>query len=101
VPELADGSSAEPNDAARTVLYNQLLHEAAARHPKVASVVDINAQICPGGQVTSTYRGIPLRESDGMHFDARSGPALGPLLIAPLRKLAGAPAQPASLQGSP
>jgi peptidoglycan/LPS O-acetylase OafA/YrhL len=101
VPELADGSSAEPDAAARTVRYNQLLHEAAVRHPKVASVVDINAQICPGGQVTSAYRGIPLRESDGMHFDARSGPALGPLLIEPLRRLAGAHARPASLQRSP
>jgi hypothetical protein len=94
VPELADGSSAEPDAVARTARYNELIREAAARHPKVASVVDLNSQICPGGQVTSTYQGIPLRQSDGMHFDALSGPALGPLLLEPLRRLAGAAPKP-------
>ena len=34
VPELADGSSAEPDAAARTARYNELLREAAARHPR-------------------------------------------------------------------
>ena len=94
VPELADGSSAEPDVVARTARYNQLLRAAAARHPRVASVLDLNPQICPGGQVTSTYRGTPLREADGMHFDARSGPALGPLLLEPLRRLVGASPRP-------
>ena len=57
-------------------------------------MLDLNPQICPGGHVTSTYRGTPLREADGMHFDARSGPALGPLLLEPLRTLAGASPKP-------
>jgi peptidoglycan/LPS O-acetylase OafA/YrhL len=96
VPELADGSSAEPDAASRSARFNELLSAAAARHPKVASVVDLNAQICPGGQVTSTYKGVPLRQADGMHFSALSGPVLGPLLLEPLRKIAGAPARPAS-----
>jgi peptidoglycan/LPS O-acetylase OafA/YrhL len=90
VQELADGSSAEPEAVARTALYNQLLVAAASRHPTVASVLDLNPQICPGGHVSSTYRGSPLRDADGLHFDLRSGPALGPLLLAPLRRLAGA-----------
>jgi peptidoglycan/LPS O-acetylase OafA/YrhL len=94
VPELADGSSSQPDEAQRALRYNQLLLAAAARHPQVASVVDLNAQICPGGQVISTYRGIPLRQSDGMHFDERSGPVLGPLLIAPMRRLVGAAPKP-------
>jgi peptidoglycan/LPS O-acetylase OafA/YrhL len=94
VPELADGSSAEPEAVARTSRYNELLRKAALRHPKVASVLDLNPQICPGGQVSSTYQGTPLREADGMHFDARSGPALGPLLLQPLRKLVGAAPKP-------
>jgi hypothetical protein len=61
----------------------------------VAGVVNLNVQICPGGQVISSYQGMPLRQSDGMHFDERSGPVLGPLLLEPLRRLVGLPARPA------
>jgi hypothetical protein len=94
IPEQPDGSIAPADALLRAARYNALLRAAAARHPGVASVVDMNAQICPGGQVISSWRGIPLRQSDGMHFDPRSGPALGQLLVEPLRRLAGAPAVP-------
>ncbi len=94
IPEQPDGSTAPADALSREARYNALLRAAAARHPGVASVIDMNAQICPGGQVISSWHGIPLRQSDGMHFDVRSGPALGQLLVAPLRRLAGAPAIP-------
>jgi peptidoglycan/LPS O-acetylase OafA/YrhL len=94
LPEQPDGSVAPSDALAREARYNALLTAAAERHPGVASVVDMNAQICPGGQVISSWHGMPLRQSDGIHFDERSGPALGPLLVEPLRRLAGAPAVP-------
>ncbi len=94
IPEQPDGSVVPADAVVRAARYNALLRQAAARHPGVASVVDLNAQICPGGRVVSSWHGIPLRQSDGIHFDPRSGPALGPLLVEPLRRLAGAPATP-------
>jgi hypothetical protein len=94
IPEQPDGSTAPADAISREARYNALLRAAAARHPGVASVVDMNAQICPGGQVISSWHGVPLRQADGMHFDPRSGPALGQLLVEPLRRLAGAPATP-------
>lgn len=94
LPELANGGTAPADAPVREARYNQLLREAAVRHPHLASVVDINAQICPAGQVVSSYHAVPLRQADGMHFDVSSGPALGPLLLEPLRRLAGAPARP-------
>jgi peptidoglycan/LPS O-acetylase OafA/YrhL len=94
LPELPNGSTSPADQPVRQARYNQLVREAAARHPGVASVVDLNSQICPGGQPISTYHGIPLRQDDGMHFHVLSGPALGPLLLEPLRTLAGAPARP-------
>ena len=94
IPEQPDGSTAPADAISREARYNALLRAAAARHPGVASVIDMNAQICPGGQVISSWHGIPLRQADGMHFDPRSGPALGQLLVEPLRLFAGAPATP-------
>jgi hypothetical protein len=96
LPEQPDGSIAPADAVAREARYNALLQAAAARHPGVAAVVDMNAHICPGGQVVSSWHAIPLRQADGIHFDPRSGPALGPLLVEPLRRLAGAPAAPKS-----
>jgi peptidoglycan/LPS O-acetylase OafA/YrhL len=94
LPELPNGSTSPADQPARQARYNQLIREAAARHPGVASVVDLNGQICPGGRPISSWHGIPLRQDDGMHFHVLSGPALGQLLLEPLRALAGAPARP-------
>ncbi len=99
LPELPNGGTAPADAPAREARYNVLLREAAARHPAAASVVDINGAICPGGRVISSYQGVPLRQSDGMHFDARSGPALGPLLLEPLRRMVGLPAKPGAQKG--
>ncbi len=95
LPEQPDGSTIPSNGTERIARYDDLIGEVAAQHPGVATVVDIRPQICPGGQVIKTYHGMPLRTADGVHFDLRAGPALGQLLLPPLRRIAGLPATPA------
>ena len=45
--EQPDGSLWPFDDPARVIRYNQLLRQAAARHPGVASIGDLDAQFCP------------------------------------------------------
>ena len=37
------------------------------------AVQDLNAYVCPGGQYTEDLDGVPIRESDGSHFDMQPG----------------------------
>ncbi len=66
--EQPDGSP-WPNDSPqRLKAYNDLLYEVAAEHPSTASVVNLNAIVCPGGRFESTIDGVTIRAPDGIHF---------------------------------
>jgi hypothetical protein len=72
----ANGLPWPEEDANRLNAYNQLVREVAAEHPKTDSVVDLNAVVCPGGHFSATYKGVTVRQPDGVHFTIGSGTVL-------------------------
>jgi hypothetical protein len=72
--EAPDGSTYTFDDPARVNAYNQLLRQAAAHHPGVASVYDLDAKFCPTGTYTASVNGIVVRNVvDGIHFSDAGG----------------------------
>jgi hypothetical protein len=80
------------DDPARVDAYNAILREIAASDPGEVTVVDLNAEVDPGGEFTpcvqpsghavscSAPGSIPLRNSDGIHFFVPSSAAGAPPL---------------------
>jgi peptidoglycan/LPS O-acetylase OafA/YrhL len=63
--ERPDGSLWPEDSPRRVDAWNALLRAAAARHQ--ATVVDLNASVCPDGKFTWRAGGVQIR-SDGLHF---------------------------------
>jgi hypothetical protein len=63
-----NGSPFAENDPARVNRFNQLLRDAAARHPGTV-VIDLGRYTNPSGHYTATVRGIRMRK-DGVHYTA-------------------------------
>ena len=66
--EQPDGAPWPSDSAARLTAYNDLVRQAAAASHGAASVVDLDALVCPGGTFRSTLDGVPVRAPDGVHF---------------------------------
>ncbi len=66
--EQPDGSPWPEDSPARLHAYNNLLYAVAAEFPGRASVVNLNAMVCPGGQFHSVIDGVTVRAPDGVHF---------------------------------
>ena len=92
--ESPSGALWPENSPARLARFNQLLHQAAARYPTKATVVDLKSMVCPGGKFTSTLDGVPLRTADGIHFPMAPIPPLAAQLLPKLRQVALAPHLP-------
>jgi len=71
-----DGAPWPEESAARLDEYNKLLRQVAAEHPSTDSVVDLNAAVCPGDKFSSTYKGVTIRQPDGVHFTEGAGSVL-------------------------
>ena len=71
--EQPDGAIWPFDDPSRVTRYNQLLRQAAARHPGVASIADLDAQFCPTNTYSSTVGGVVARTSDGIHISEAGG----------------------------
>jgi lysophospholipase L1-like esterase len=82
--EQPDGASWPEDDPARLAVYNKLVQEVAAQHPKTDSVVNLNKIVCPGGTYTSTMNGVVVRRTDGVHFTTPGGELLAPKLMPPI-----------------
>jgi hypothetical protein len=54
-------------------VYNGLLRTVAAQHQGQVYVQDLNSYVCPGGTYTENLDGVPVRESDGSHFNMQPG----------------------------
>jgi photosystem II stability/assembly factor-like uncharacterized protein len=58
-----------PEDEPRRVdIYNALVRQVASEYPSIATVIDLNAFVDPGGSFASTVDGVTVRQSDGEHF---------------------------------
>ncbi|MGD0391779.1 MAG: acyltransferase family protein [Acidimicrobiales bacterium] len=66
--EQLDGEPWPDDSSARQGVYNSLLRQVAAEHPNQVYVQDLNSYVCPGGKYTEDLNGVPVRESDGIHF---------------------------------
>jgi hypothetical protein len=71
--EQPDGSTYPFDDPARVIRYNQLLRQAAAAHPGVASIGDLDAQLCPTNTYSPSVNGVVVRNSDGIHISEAGG----------------------------
>ncbi len=79
--EQPDGAPWPEDSSARQNAYNDLLREVAAQHPGQVYMQDLNSYVCPGGKYTADLNGIPIRTSDGVHFDVQ--PSTGGTYLAP------------------
>ncbi len=82
--EQPDGAPWPEDNPARLAVYNRLVREVAAAHPKTDSVVDLYGAVCPHHTFTSTIDGVVVRRTDGVHFTNAAGTALAPKLMPPI-----------------
>ncbi len=75
--ERANGQPWPEDSPARLAIYNQLVR--AAARATGATLVDLDAMVCPGGHFESTIGGEQIRLSDGVHFVYRT-PSAGAYL---------------------
>jgi hypothetical protein len=80
-PPQPDGTPWPENSTARLDAYNQLVEQVAAEHPSTDSVVDLNSAVCPGDQFSSTYKGVTIRQPDGVHFTLGAGSVLASVVM--------------------
>ena len=71
--EQPNGEPWPQDSSARQAVYNGLLRQVAAQHPGQVYVQDLNSYVCPGGNYTEDLDGVPVRESDGSHFNMQPG----------------------------
>ncbi len=63
-----------PEDSPQRVnRYNQILRQVALQYPKVATVVNLNAEVDPAGHFTGTIDGVQIRGPGGIHFTVPAG----------------------------
>ncbi len=79
-----NGQPWDVNQPSRTRAWNADVRRAAAAFPGVASVVDLNRMIDPGGHYTSYIDGIRVRDVDNEHFSPAGGLYLRRFLLPPL-----------------
>ncbi len=71
--EQPNGQPWPEDSSSRRLLYDQMLRQVAAAHPRNVEVDDFGAQVCPGGTFTSTVDGVTVRLADGVHFPGDPG----------------------------
>ncbi len=71
--EQPDGAPWPQDSTARQDAYNTLLDKVAAQHPGQVYVQDLNSYVCPDGRYSEDLDGVPVRESDGSHFNMQPG----------------------------
>jgi hypothetical protein len=88
--ETADGSRAPEDDPARVDRWNQLLRDAASRHPDTVQVYDFGKSVMPHGhyQRYSDDGRLELRSVDGIHIGLSGGQFLGLLFLPQFRNWA-------------
>jgi hypothetical protein len=100
------GAPWDLNEPWRTDVYNRLVREAVARHPRSSFVVDTNKMLDPAGVYTDYLDGIRVRDTDEEHPSLAGAMYLRPQVLpllrqASLRHLAAQPPPPPAHPSSP
>jgi hypothetical protein len=85
--EAPDGTPWDINQPSRTDAYNALVKATVARHPHVASVIDLNHMLDPAGSYTYTLHGVDVRDDDQEHISVYGGMLLRPMILPTLVRL--------------
>jgi peptidoglycan/LPS O-acetylase OafA/YrhL len=80
--ERPDGQPWPEDSARRLAIYNGIVRAVAARTG--ASVLDLDAMVCPGGRYSQSIDGVTVRQPDGVHFATSSGAFLAPRIFSVL-----------------
>ncbi len=85
--EQPNGQPWDINQPVRTDQYNAVLRQAVARHPGVASIIDLNRLLDPDGHYTSYIDGVRVRNADDEHPSTAGGELLRPHILPQLLAL--------------
>ncbi len=85
--EAPNGDPYPENEPSRVTEWNRLLREAAARHPGVVTLIDLNRILNPGGHYTSTIDGVRVRWIDRIHVSLAGGEWLQPRILPEVAQL--------------
>jgi peptidoglycan/LPS O-acetylase OafA/YrhL len=85
-----NGSPWDMNLPSRTVAYNADVRAAVARHPGLASVVDLNQMLDPQGHYVSSLGGVRVRDFDNEHISVAGGKWLQATLLPTLVEIGAA-----------
>lgn len=89
--EQPNGNPWPEDRVERVRRFNALLREAVARHPRDATVVDLNGLLCPHGRYERVVGGTAVRWNDGVHITSAGGALVRPTLTRQVLALASAP----------
>ena len=79
--EQPDGAPWPEDNPDRLAVYNKLVREVAAEHPRTDTAVNLFGAACPGGKFAATVDGTTIRMSDGVHFTVAGGEYLAPKIM--------------------
>jgi hypothetical protein len=80
-PESANGVSYPEDSPARVTEFNQILEAVAKSRPGVATLVDLNRELDPGGAYQPVIDGVTVRWTDGIHISEPGGVWLQPFIL--------------------
>jgi peptidoglycan/LPS O-acetylase OafA/YrhL len=80
-PESANGISYPENSPARVTEFNQILAAVARSRPGVATLIDLNRELDPGGSYRPVIDGVTVRWADGIHISEAGGVWLQPFIL--------------------
>jgi hypothetical protein len=66
--EQPDGQPRPEDQPERARAYNRLVAQVAAANPHLATLVNLNAMVSPGGKFAFSTNGMAIRAPDGIHF---------------------------------
>jgi lysophospholipase L1-like esterase len=79
---LPCGQTDQPeHTASKQYLNGHQIGGVAKRRPNTVRVVDLNLEVCPGGQFSMSYGGVEQARPDGAHFSDAGAEAVADWLM--------------------
>jgi hypothetical protein len=73
---IVSGPQPPWNSGANIDHLNKLYRAAVARQDGRATMIDLHGYLCPNDQYLASRAGVPLRDTDGVHFNQTSAPVV-------------------------